>query len=583
MLRAMDTETDNGFAILITKPFSFAEPTSWNDCIEFLATDREMICWNSDYDIQACLKYLPRMVRDRLSVIGEVRHENYWIKYVPHKFFRVWRSLQHCRETWKLLFSIYDLKQFYNCSLKKAAEKLGVQEKKSIPEAWYKHMLRYLKDSRTRPQVLDYALGDAQTLQAIIDRTVESFALAGLKFERPISNASFAKRYFGQKLRVTRHSDVERMARSAYHGGRIECLRAGTFKIAYHYDIHSAYPSVIADLEKPDGEWYYEKLLDPNSLRSDLKYAFLDCEIQIPDSEKIGSIPYRRMTGSIIYPVGRFRKIITLTEFRYLQERGHVHKIYRAWLHIWTKGNFPFQEIRDIYQRRKADPRIDYAFKIVMNSTYGVLAEMLEMNQLSSIVDGSTQLFDQRAWRKHEHWTNHTSFVYAAEITARIRIRLLRDIPINTVISYSTDGVFTTKPVMIRTGNALGEWADVEKVYDLTVIGSGVYTYRDADGKQHVKFRGFDPQFDLAAILNRANTRHSISIQTLRNTSLRLAYVRKNPREMNVLRQMIRYLDINFDTKRVWPKRWSARELLKQQFESKPYNYYGKVKVPMYE
>lgn len=581
-----DTETFLGFAILITKPHAFCEPQSFEDCIEFLMQDRELACWNADYDCQAVLKWLPAPVRDRLSLLGEVRYKEYRIKYVPHKFMRVWfHSYNGAKE--RLLFTIYDMRQFYACSLAKAAEKLGVQRKGDIPKSWYTQMWAKLKDPKTRPKVLAYALGDAQTLQQIIDRTAESFAAAGLAFERPFSNASFAERYFRKNFTYRRNKDAEKYARRAYHGGRIECLKAGYFPRAFHYDIHSAYPSAIATLVKPDGDWHYEK--NPKEIRPDAIYAFIDCEFVIPRSYHVGPIPIRRRSGAIFYPTGRLRKTVTLTEFRYMERRGIPIRIFSAWVHIWPSWTYPFGEIAEIYKRRKQDAKADYALKIVMNSVYGKMAQILESRIRTNKVDHRAEIFDDRVWRKREKWKEHTSFVYASEITARIRIKLLEDIPPETVISYSTDGVFTTCEVSIPTGSGLGEWSNVEEVRNLVVVGSGVYCYEYEDKNPksptfgqwipEVKFRGFSPGIDLRAMLTRAGRRHFIGLKVLRNTSLKQAKKGGKPSTMNVLERVTRYLDVNFDTKRNWPKKWSAKEITEQTFNSKPWAYYGIVKV----
>lgn len=560
----MDTETDRGKAILITVPWTFFEPKTWEECVDFLSRFRQMACWNADYDGQAILKHLPAAVRNRIALLHEGQYRDYKIKYVKAKFFRVWREDKH-------LFTVYDMRQFYNCSLEVAAKKLNVQPKKSIPKSWYVKVRQVLNDPKTRERFLQYALGDAQTLQQIIDRTVEAFKVAGLKFERPFSNASFGERYFRSKFGYRRNEEVEKMARSAYHGGRIECLRAGYFKQAYLYDINSAYPSQIAKLIKPDGRWVKGK-----EVRGDAIYAFVDCMVRIPNNEAVGPIPVRRRSNLIIYPVGRFRKTITLPEFNYLESRGWIEKIYSAYCHVWPSYKKPFQEIEDLYVKRKKYPAQDYALKIVMNATYGKMAQVLENLIRVHYVNGKTMIFDGRVWRKKEEMKNHTSFVYAATITANIRMKLL-DIPTDKVIFYSTDGVMTTEPVNLPLGKGLGEWG-MKKVTDLIVVGSGVYVCT-VDNRTVVRFRGFSPNIDLRGMLKRAGRRHFVNMKVLRNTSLRMAIDR--PHTLNVLEPVTRVLNVNFDSKRFWSYQWNAGELTHQTFKSESLVYYKPIKLPL--
>jgi hypothetical protein len=221
----------------------------------------------------------------------------------------------------------------------------------------------------------------------------------------------------------------------------------------------------------------------------------------------------------------------------------------------------------------------------VSNSVYGKLAQVIETWIRTNRVDANAEIFDDRVFRRKKTWKGHTSFVYASVITAGIRLKLLEDIPPEKVICYATDGVFTTEPIRgLKTGNGLGEWSEVEEVRDLIVVGSGVYSYRETPfrtkGKTVVRFRGFNPEMDLPHLLKRAGRRHFISLKVLRNTSLKLAA--KGPQwedRLNVLEEHKRYLDVNFDHKRKWEKRWNAGELTRQRFTSRPLVYWGKVRV----
>lgn len=567
---AMDTETDKGKAVLITKPTMFCEPRTWEEAISFLAIDKKMGCWNADYDCQAIMKFLPPMARSRLALLGQTEVGFWTIRYVKKKFFKVWYEK-------KLLFTIFDIQQFYSCSLREAAENLDVAFKKDIPKSWYTKIKQVLNDPRTRDRLLSYALGDAETLQQIIDKTVDAFKAAGMIFENPYSNASFAQRVFKKKFMYQRCWKAEQAARKAYHGGRIECLRAGYFKRAYYYDIHSAYPSEISRLVRPNGHWVHS-----DSVRSDATYAFVDCEFRIPYSERIGPIPIKLRSGLIVYPLGKLRKVITLPEYKYLNEKGWITRVFSCWQHFWPMRQYPFKEIQKIYAKRKKYPAQSYALKIVLNATYGKLAQILEEWTRTPHVNGRTELFDGRSWKVVERWKDHTSFVYAAEITARIRMRLVREIDPKYVIFYATDGIMTTEPIPLKTGPGLGEWGGPEEVHDLIVVGSGVYTYREygKDGKEYqvtTKFRGFSPKLNLHKALKQAGRLHVLRTKVLRNTSLRQAV--DSPSDLNILRETTRVLSVNFDRKRKWPKRWTAGELTRKRFNSKPWMWYEPVRI----
>lgn len=570
---AWDSETYQGFAILLTKPHAFVEPRTWTECIDFIATDRETACYNMDYDGQACMKYLPHAIREKIALLREASFyqdgEYYTVRYVPHKFLKVWRDE-------RLLTTVYDMAQFYNCSLERALKKLGLPPKQEIPEKWYKNMKARLADPETRETVLAYALQDARGLQSLIDETVKAFERAGLKFERPFSNASFSQRVFNQALTrkgVTR--PVDKVARKAYFGGRIECLRIGYFPEAFYYDVHSAYPSVIAGLLSPNGRW----ITHDDYVRDDAIYAFINATLKVPDSVVCGPVSVRLRSNRIVYPSGVFRRILTLTEYRHCEALGFIKKIHAVYQHIWLKKEvYPFAKVRSLYLQRQKNPAQSYAIKIVLNAVYGKTAQMLNERLPATVIDHKTEWVGRRPYRRRESNKRFTNFVYASEITARIRTRLIQEIPPEKVIFYATDGVMCITPISgLNVGDDLGQWSTAERVTDLVVVGSGVYQYTDSDGERVTKFRGFASRFDLIELLRKHEGRRMIPVKVLRNTSLRQAVQR--PHDLNILAEVERKLDLNFDAKRSWTKRRTASDLLTNQFDSEPLIYYGTLKV----
>lgn len=583
MIHAIDSETYKGRAILLTRPDSFTEPKNFHDCMAYFAAHKENAAYNMDYDIQACLTYLPFKVRERLAWLNDavffVDDIEYRVRYVRHKFCRVWRD-------GRPLFICYDMAQFYNCSLDTAAKKLGIERKGQIPVAWYKNMKRWLEDPKTREDVLNYGMKDARILQEIIDKTVDAFKAAGMKFERPFSNASFSQRVFAAALtRRGVQKDIDRLAQKAYFGGRIECLRMGHFKKAYYYDIHSAYPSIIANLVATDGKW----IRDLDYVRDDAVYAFVDCTLMIsrPLDEiitgkrklRVGPVAYRMKNNRIVYPHGIFRRILTLAEYNFCNKRGYVKAVHKIVQHCWPKWKYPFKKVRELYLQRQLNPSQSYAIKIVLNAVYGKTAQLLKERLPATVADNNTQWIEGRAYRQKKTHKRFTNFVYASEITSRIRIKLLEDIPAEHVISYATDGVFTTVPIEgLDIGDGLGQWSTPEEVTDLYVIGSGVYQYTDAEGRTITKFRGFNPRdFNLVDLLKKAKDQKTIPVRVTRNTSLRQSVER--PNDLNVLETVKRDMDLNFDSKRYWAVKRTARDLLHKQFVSDVLIYYGRLKL----
>lgn len=575
-MKALDTETQDGYAVWIgsiTDAYEFreVEPKAWPQIIAFLCQEKEYVAWNSDYDVQAILKWLPRVYLERIVTTGSCHYGNIAIRYVANKFCKFWHT-EISSDHRKLFCTIYDLRQFYACSLDSAAKRLHLPRKGAIPKSWYKHMGDRLNDPKTRQKVLDYARQDVLVLQRILEKTQVSFTRAGLEFVRPVSCASFAERSFSAELATGRAPRyVQQTARLAYYGGHIECLRAGFFARAWNSDIHSAYPSEIAALISCDGKWRS----DLRIVRPDAKYAFVHCVLDIPEDSYIGPVPVRSRLGYIYYPVGKFRTWLTLSEFIYCEK--WITKILRIVQMIGGSGERPFfAKVHAMYKQRQENPQASYAIKIILNALYGKTAQKRSIMKPTRYVDSRATFMNDQFFTKGEQWSKHTSFVYASEVTARIRMKLLEETPLDKVIFFATDAAMTIEPCrMANTGPGLGQWSEPEEIHNLCVIGAGVYQYEYWNEEQeHVrrtKFRGFDVRFgEFTPLLARAGNRHSVSFKVTRNTSMKQSV---DPTDFNVLRDVSRHMNVNFDRKRQWPKRWSAAELLDNQFTSQPWLY----------
>ena len=161
--------------------------------------------------------------------------------------------------------------------------------------------------------------------------------------------------------------------------------------------------------------------------------------------------------------------------------------------------------------------------------------------------------------------------VFAAEITARVRSRLVRDVQghENRVIRYSTDGIAFTKPVKLDIGEDLGQWAYEGKYHGL-IIGNGVYSFSGLDSdKQITKMRGF----------GRSNV---IEIAMDHPTEDKYTYTKERPLKLKETRKtdfrtlcrfvpIQRTLNINFDHKRDWQREAiDFQDLLNSRITSKP-------------
>jgi hypothetical protein len=259
-----------------------------------------------------------------------------------------------------------------------------------------------------------------------------------------------------------------------------------------------------------------------------------------------------------------------------------VEQVHSGLQGIGYSTRKPFSlDVERLFKERQKDAQKKWAIKIILNSLYGKFAETIDYKLPVDIEAVKDVRILNLAFEGHERFTNHTNFYAAAEVTARTRWRLIEDLDPANVISYATDGVFLKKiPFGLDYGERLGQWSPVETVKDLVVVGSGVYSYRyqeNGEWKATTKFRGFCSGLNLYELLDRK--RHQVPITLQRNQKLGATVMQQNWDLFNLIRQEERVLDVNFDRKRKWERRWTARDLLQRSFESEPWLLIDGVKT----
>src|SRR5262245_58861303 len=111
-MTGLDTETHHGRVVLIATPrqvlelWRYKAREQWHVLIEWMRLqDERFVCWNADYDIQACLKLLEKFTNETIMRRTSAQYGRYRVRFVPSKFFRV--GVAHGKTT-KTLFTVYD-------------------------------------------------------------------------------------------------------------------------------------------------------------------------------------------------------------------------------------------------------------------------------------------------------------------------------------------------------------------------------------------------------------------------------------------------------------------------------------------
>lgn len=541
-VNGLDTETYQGYAKLIADSSQrYKIIDSIDDVLSFLTSKRFRHChnffYNIRYDFQAVVKWLPEANLKELYFDGSTIYEDYAIRYIPKKLFRVIKSKHSC--------SFYDLAIFYEMSLERAAkEYLGEQKNvdnldRDRINTDYRYWHQHWHD------IIRYCISDATLTKQLGDFLQHEFQ-AKMYFlpQKYISKASVSKEYFRKHCNIPSIKDIPKGALSyafnAYRGGRFEVLRKGYFKEATLIDINSAYPYQISQLKDfSGGRWHKVHDVDYDAL-----YGFYICKVEMPFMD-CAPIAYRNKFHIEYYPCGKFALFLTKNEIESYRKYGDI-QVVNGWECKKKDAEQPFKaEVEKLYHLKQVTPKDDFRYDLVkkiLNSLYGSFYE--------KVIEGDTyktgKLFNP---------------VYATEITANTRIHLYNEAQqhLKQVIGFATDSVLIEGNRAIDEDTALGKWS-IDKSGETIVLRSGMYKIA-----QSLKSRGvsrntkinteegkYENIFDYMHTYPKRQ-RYKILIERPVNLGEAIRHSQTmSVRDINIWRSFPYVVDINKDYKRLW-------------------------------
>lgn len=560
-VNGLDTETYQGYAKLIadsTGRYKIIE--SIDDALRFLTSKRFRHChnffYNIRFDFQAVVKWLPEDNLKELYFTGKTTYNEYSIRYIPKKLFRIIKN--------KVSHSYYDLAIFYEMSLERAAkEYLGGQKNVDNLDRdrintdyryWHQHWY----------EIIRYCISDAVLTKQLGDLLQDEFE-AKMDFlpQKYISKASVSKEYFRKHCNIPSIKDVPKAAMSyafnSYRGGRFEVTKKGHFKDATLIDINSAYPYQIAHLKDfSGGKWYKVKEADYDSL-----YGFYICQVEMPFMD-FAPIAYRNKFHIEYYPCGRFALFLTKEEVEAYREYGDI-RIVSGWECKKKDAAMPFKaEIEKLYHLKQITPKDDFRYDLVkkiLNSLYGSFYEKIK--------DGDTyktgKLFNP---------------IYASVITANTRIQLFKEAKHyqKDVVGFATDSILIEGKHSIDNTKDLGDW-DIDKTGETTVLRSGMYKIAQA-----LKSRGVSRSSEvntpdgkygnifeyIQAYPNRCKYELLINRPVNLGEAIRHSET-MSVRDINIWRVFPYVVDINRDLKRLWCDTFKGGgEMFERSVDSSP-------------
>jgi len=557
----MDTETYRGYCRLICdSEGNYKLCKNIEDILTFITNkpyrNKHIFFYNMHFDIEAILKYLPKNKLIALYSNGKTKYDGYTITYIPKKMFRISKDKHTIR--------CYDLEQFYDVSLEKAATKYLNEHKLSCSfdrDAINTDITIWQDYQDT---LIKYCMQDAvltKKLGVILQETIKQH----MKFNPKdyISKASLSKRYFRLYCDipdVTKiRKEILKMAFYSYKGGRFELIQKGYFPYAELYDIKSAYPYEIANLiDVNKGKWKYVKNYNP-----DARYGFYVVDVKLK-YRHIEPLAYVIKDHLLIYPGGEWKTIITKSELELLDE-DREYKIIKGYEFYPDHIVYPFRnEINKLYEIKNNTPKDSYLYsltKIVMNALYGCFYE--KTKRTDGIYIG--KLFNP---------------IYASIITANTRCKIYQFASQyeDDVIAFATDSILMREKHKIKEGKKLGEW-EKQAHGECVAFQSGIYQI-----EKEIKSRGIqrktqisspDGKFDnifeyIKAYPNR--TQYEVIIR--RPVHIRESLIHHeihSIEDVNIWKEFRKVIDINKDIKRVWRDKFKCgSELFEKNINSYP-------------
>jgi hypothetical protein len=319
-----------------------------------------------DYDASAILKYLPARDIDKLYLHTSIRVNGMRLVYLPAKVFRMeWNGSS---------IEMFDLLQFYNMSLENASQNYLGEGKDDIPKEVKSDLGKYYPLPEWNEKIRFYCLRDAQLTYRLAENFLNMLSVAGVDARKYYSTGYLAGKYLDKVKLGKIPEDVGTFARPSYYGGRNECTMRGTIPKVYIYDITSAYPSIIRNLQSLDGATYrIGKKVDLKST-----YQFIRAKIWNPPGRFIYPIPWKEKNKGYIFYPQLTGQSVTLTgmEWEVLNRHNLIDKVKNMEvLNIYCPPGKPFSFVDELYQERRKSDAHSYIFKLILNSLYGKFYE----------------------------------------------------------------------------------------------------------------------------------------------------------------------------------------------------------------
>lgn len=445
---------------------------STKECIKFLTRRYShsyiRIFYGFGYDVNMALKDIP--LDDWDEIDNHISYHGHRLQYLPGKMLRVDG------------FTYYDILPFFQCSLPFAIKaNLGIEDP-IINRG--KSLRADLFEALTIDEIREYNKHEMDRTVELADHLRDSLNRIDLPLGAWYGPGAIAKKMFqvygvqkqlGQRLPPDCYFALE----NAYYGGRFENECLGKINDVWEYDIHSAYPAVLASLP------YFRNWQHVRKYYPDRKFSLWHVSWDLRNSSRktlLQPLPFRSRDGRLSFPLvgkGWYWQPEVAGAIKFYG--GENFTITEGWV-AETEGT-PFDWVEKLYYQRMelkdAGDGAEYAIKVGINSLYGKTAQRVGSNTYFNV-----------AW--------------AGYITSATRAKLLEAYSLDpdNCISFATDAIYSRRQLVgLQISNRLGDWEEKHYPAGGIFILPGVYIL--SDGKiQKSRIRGLPNTEALVKLLD---------------------------------------------------------------------------------
>lgn len=443
------------------------------------------VIYGGSYDFNMFMRDLSHDHLNKLYETGVVYWRDYRIEWRRGKSFRVTDRVE------SVTITIYDVVSFFQCPFVKACDDyLGERfiERDMIVANKAARGTFTAEDDATVEMYNDAELQNLLLLMDELRLRLVKVHLRPRRWDGPgaIATALLQRESIKQSMAES-PQDVAKAARFAYAGGRFEVIKCGDVKeTAYEYDINSAYPAALRKVPNlAAGRWV--KVSNALALDSD-NFGIWQVEWEGEPDNLYLPQPFfaRGKDGTVSYPrrcAGWYWTPEVIAAQEYIKRYGGKLTITKGHVFLPHESHDkPFAFIDGMYLKRqalkKAGDGAHVGLKLGLNSLYGKTCQRVGYTPAQDGNPAKTPPFHQIEWAGYV-----TSWCRANILTAALD-------NLEAVIAFETDALFTTEPVAVKCGTALGEW-EFTKFDSLCYAQSGMY-FGEVDGKPFAKTRGVD-------------------------------------------------------------------------------------------